>query len=228
MLECLLNLDRNITLCLNGSSSLYADGLMLAVTSTVTWVPVGLVLLYVLLKNNDRPRFFMILLMLVLCVLLSDQLSNLCKIFFERWRPARDPLIMYQVDVVNDVRGGRYGFFSAHAANTMSLVVFLSLLFRQWRMTLLLLSWTLLNGFSRIYLGVHYFGDVMVGFAVGAFVGYMLTLLYRRMSRRLNVVSRGISSEYTGGGYLVKDINLLASVLVLTYAVVTVVATFLV
>lgn len=228
MLECLLNLDRNITLCLNGSSSLYADGLMLAVTSTVTWVPVGLVLLYVLLKNNDRPRFFMILLMLVLCVLLSDQLSNLCKIFFERWRPARDPLIMYQVDVVNDVRGGRYGFFSAHAANTMSLVVFLSFLFRQWRMTLLLLSWTLLNGFSRIYLGVHYFGDVMVGFAVGALVGYMLTLLYRRMSRRLNVVSRGISSEYTGGGYLVKDINLLTSVLVLTYAVVTVVATFLV
>lgn len=230
MIEYLLELDRNITLSLNGSSSLYADGLMMAITSTITWIPVGLVLLYILLKNNNMnmPRFLLVFLMLALCVFISDQLSNLCKAFFERWRPARDPYIMYLVDVVNDYRAGRFGFFSAHAANTMSIAVFLSLLFRQKRMTFLLLSWTLLNGYSRIYLGVHYFGDVMVGFTVGVIVGYMLKLLYNKICRLLNFSPNGISSEYTSGGYLAKDVNLLASVLVSTYAVVAVVATFLV
>lgn len=230
MIESLLNLDRDITLALNGSSSLYADGLMMAVTSTFTWIPVGLVLLYILLKNNNMniPKFLLVFLMLALCVFFSDQLSNLSKAFFERWRPARDPYIMYQVDVVDNYRGGRFGFFSAHAANTMSIAVFLSLLFRQGRITLLLLSWTLLNGYSRIYLGVHYFGDVMVGFVVGVIVGVLLKKLYNALVRRLDFAPPGISSEYTAGGYLVKDVDMLASTLVLTYGVVAIVATFLV
>lgn len=230
MLETLLNLDRSITLSLNGSSSLYADGLMMAVTSTLTWVPVGLVLLYVIWKNNNMnmPRFLLIVLLMVLCVFVSNQLSSLCKAFFERWRPARDPHIMYFVDVVNGYRGGRFGFFSAHAANTMSIAVFLSLLFRQGRMTLLLLSWTLLNGYSRIYLGVHYFGDVIVGFAVGILVGCLMKIVYNRICRRLDFVPGGISSEYTAGGYLAKDVNMLASTQAFTYVVIAVMATFLV
>lgn len=227
MLDFLLELDRNITLSLNGSSSLYADGLMQAITSTLTWIPVGVVLLYIIFKNNDRQHFLLVLLMLVLCVFISDQLSNICKSFFERWRPARDPMIMYAVDVVNETRGGRFGFFSAHAANTMSLAVFLMCLIKQRRMSLLLLSWTLLNGYSRIYLGVHYFGDVVIGFCVGAIVGGSLMFLFRKICSRLNPTARMISSKYTESGYMVQDVNLLASVLVVTYAVVAVIATFL-
>ena len=131
---------------------------------------------------------------------------------------------MYTVNIVDGYRESGFGFFSAHAANTMSVAVFLALLFRNTRLSLLMLLWSLLNGWSRIYLGVHYFGDVIVGFAVGAAIGGMLYFLYRRIASRFASPTRVISSEYTRGGYLKADINFLTLSLLLTFSAITIIA----
>ena len=224
MLEKALSLDQAITLALNGSDSLYADGLMMTITSTYTWIPVGLVMLYVVIKNNELPRLLTIAAMLVACVAVCTTLSEISKAVFERWRPSNDPILMYTVNIVDGYRESGFGFFSAHAANTMSVAVFLALLFRNTRLSLLMLLWSLLNGWSRIYLGVHYFGDVIAGFAVGAAVGGTLYFLYRRIALRFANQTRVISSEYTRGGYLKADINFLTLSLLLTFSAITIIA----
>ncbi len=224
MLEKALSLDQAITLALNGSDSLYADGLMMTITSTYTWIPVGLVMLYVVIKNNELPRLLTIAAMLVACVAVCTTLSEISKAVFERWRPSNDPILMYTVNIVDGYRESGFGFFSAHAANTMSVAVFLALLFRNTRLSLLMLLWSLLNGWSRIYLGVHYFGDVIVGFAVGAVIGGTLYFLYRRIALRFANQTRVISSEYTRGGYLKADINFLTLSLLLTFSAITIIA----
>lgn len=224
MLDSIINLDQAITLALNGSNSLFADGVMMLVTSTITWIPVGVIMLYIIIKNNELPHLLTIISMLVLCVLISNGLSEVSKAVFERWRPSVDPLLMYVVKVVNGYRESKFGFFSAHAANTMSITVFLSLLFKNARATLLFLLWSLLNGWSRVYLGVHYFGDVIVGFTVGMLVGNVLYFAYLKISKRFAKPNRVISSEYTRSGYLARDIDFLSMSLLATFCVVLMIA----
>lgn len=224
MPEFLLNLDNNITLALNGSNSLYADGIMLQATSTLTWIPVGVILIYVIVKNNEFPRLLTTIAMLVACVAICTTLSEISKALFERWRPCNDPFIMHAVKTVNGYREAKFGFFSAHSANTMSIAVFLSLLFKKPRATLFILTWSVLNGWSRIYLGVHYFGDVITGFAVGAIAGGILYIVCTKISSHISPSPHAISSEYTRGGFPTADVDLLTFALLLTYGFIAVAA----
>lgn len=217
-------MDQAITFALNGSDSLYADSLAMLITHTLTWVPAGIVLLYIIIKNNELPRLALIIAGLVACVLISNSLSEICKATFQRWRPSCDPLLMYSVQVVGDYRVGRFGFFSAHAANTMSVAVFVSMLFRKPRAAMLFIFWSILGGWSRIYLGVHYAGDVAVGFAVGAAVGALMMLLCRKISRGLMRPSG--APGYTSCGYLSSDVDVLTATLLSTFMVVAIAACF--
>ena len=114
-LEDWIGLDQRLLLLLNGSNSLFFDHLMNGITSTVAWIPVAVVLFYVLVKNNSMREVGLIVLFLALSILLADQFSSsFCKPYFARFRPAQDPLLMYLVDVVDGYRGGRYGFISSH------------------------------------------------------------------------------------------------------------------
>lgn len=218
MLEQLEQLDRQLTLSLNGSHSLFIDGIAMSATSTTTWLPVACVLFYVIVHNNEMKNIGWLLLGLTLCILLADQgASSLCKPLVARWRPTNDPQLMYMVDVVNDYRGGRYGFFSSHAANTFALATFTGLVIRNARLTVTLLSWALLNCWTRVYLGVHYVGDIIVGIIYGTLVGL---LVYRGATllipgRRTSAISR--RNIQTSTGYLLSDVNLLVAAVLSTY-----------
>jgi undecaprenyl-diphosphatase len=87
------------------------------------------------------------------------------------------------VDTVDGYRGGNYGFFSAHAANTFSIAIFMSLLMRQRLLTIFLVCWSLLNCYTRLYLGVHYPGDITVGLIWGGLVGFCVYKGYCHFAR---------------------------------------------
>ena len=141
-------------------------------------------LFYVVWKANRTPReIFFIVAAAGLCVLLAGGVDDeIVKPLVARWRPTHDPEIGSLIDTVNGYRGGNYGFFSAHAANTFSLAVFFSLLMRHRLFVCFMVGWSLTNCYTRLYLGVHYPGDITVGLLWGGFVGWLVYRLYCRVT----------------------------------------------
>lgn len=217
--EAILQFDRDLLLALNGSDSLFWDNLMMGITGTAVWLPVAAVLLYVLIKNNSMREVGLIVLMIALVILASDQFaSSFCKPYFARFRPSNDPEIMYLVDVVNGYRGGRYGFISSHAANTFSVALFLSLLIRNGWTTFSLFLWAAVCSYSRIYLGVHYPGDILCGALWGLLVGGLFYWLYTYLRNRfISQEAHFTSLLYTATGYSKTDLDIFQAVLYLTY-----------
>ena len=216
-IQQLIKFDQNLLLNLNGSDSLFVDGFMWVATSTYIWIPIALVLLYVIFKNNKIQESILIIVMLALVIALADQIaSGFCKPFFARFRPTRDPELMYMIDIVNGYRGGSFGFISSHAANTFGITLFLSLLIRNKLLTGVLVLWASLNAFSRIYLGVHYPGDILFGTIVGISVGTIIYYLYYYMKKRFFDNPKYISNQYTTSGYLISDIYMLNNTMFLT------------
>ena len=108
------------------------------------------------------------------------------KPYFQRLRPCLDGNINILIEVVKGC-GGKYGFASSHAANSMGLAIFyLMILKRKKMLGYCILTWALLVGYSRVYLGVHYPGDILVGFLVGSFFGYLCYLTCRLVLKRLS------------------------------------------
>ena len=170
----LIHFDQQLLLLVNGSDSLFLDSIIMTLTNAKTWIPLYVALFYVVLKSNDSvSRILLVVGAAGFCVLFAGTVDDtIVKPLVARWRPANDPHIGLLVDTVDGYRGGRYGFFSAHAANTFSLAVFFSLLMRQRVLTVALVLWSFANCYTRLYLGVHYPGDITVGLLWGALVGW--------------------------------------------------------
>ena len=163
-LEQIINIDKQLLLAMNGSDSLFWDGVMHVYTTTIVWIPFALALVYLLIKNNSLMNFIVLLAMCALVIALADGItSTICKPLFARFRPTHDPEIMYMVDVVNNYRAYKYGFMSSHAANSFGLAMFVMLLVKNRLLSISLIAWALINCYSRIYLGVHYPGDIICG-----------------------------------------------------------------
>lgn len=223
----LIELDHQVTLALNGSSSAFWDNVMFTFTNTLSWSLVIIVLIAVIIKNNRPKEALLVILTMVLLIVVADRIcSGIVKPMVARWRPTQDPQLMYLVEVVRGYRGGRYGFFSGHACNTMCMATFLSLLFRYRAVTFTLFFWSITTTFTRIYLGVHHVGDVIVGFSVGLLLGTLFYILMERIHRRMGF-SRLISSQFTNTGYLVSDMNLLLTTIFFNYTVVMIISLFL-
>lgn len=180
----LIHFDKQLLLLLNGSESLLLDYIVLILTNARTWIPLYVALLFVVCKTNRSWREILLVVAAAgLCALFAGGVDDtFVKPFVARWRPTHDPEIGMLVDTVNGYRGGNYGFFSAHACNTFSIAVFFSLLMRQRLFTISMVAWSLINCWTRLYLGVHYPGDILVGLLWGAVVGYALYRLYCRIT----------------------------------------------
>lgn len=228
-IQHLLDIDRDLLLTMNGSESLFWDVVMQMITSTQTWIPFFVVLLYIILKNNSLKSFIWTIIVIALVIALCDRISSgIFKPVFERFRPTHDPYIMFLVDTVNGYRGGRFGFISSHAANTFGISIFLSLLIRQWKFSVMMFIWATLSSYSRIYLGVHYLGDILCGCLVGCLVGMLMFWLYVFVNKRLGESSKHwVSNIYTSSGYLICDVNLLIITLLFTYALIPVIGLFI-
>ena len=183
-MEELIHLDKELLLWLNGSDSLFMDSLMMTLTNAKTWIPLYLSLFYVVLKSNATVKDILLVMVAAgACVLLSGTIDDtIVKPLVARWRPGHDPEIGMLVDTVDGYRGGKYGFFSAHASNTFSIAVFFSLLMRQRLFTVFMVSYSLINCYTRMYLGVHYPGDITVGLLWGGLVGWGVYKGYCRLT----------------------------------------------
>ena len=214
-MDSLLELDRELLLHLNGSNSLFLDNLAVTLTSGLTWIPLYITLLYVIIKNNETMKQIMLTIGGVLvCIILSDGMADfIVKPMVERFRPSHEPAIKYIVDIVNGMRDTQYGFFSAHASNTFSIAVFFSLLIRSGKFTIAIVLWSLINCWTRMYLGLHYPGDILFGLLWGVVAGgityYAYLRLYLSMSPKFNY----ISSLYSSTGYSLSDIDTTLAVL---------------
>ena len=183
----LIRIDKQLLLWFNGSDSLFLDSLIMTLTAIVTWIPLYVALFYVVVKANRNWRGVLLALMAAgLCVLLAGTIDDtFVKPLVARWRPTHDPEIGALIDTVDGYRGGSYGFFSAHASNTFSIAVFFSLLMRQRLFTIFMVGWSLVNCYTRLYLGVHYPGDILVGLLWGGLVGYGVHRLHAVAYRRV-------------------------------------------
>jgi undecaprenyl-diphosphatase len=183
-MEELIHLDKELLLWLNGSDSLFMDSLIMTLTNAKTWIPLYLSLFYVVLKSNATVKDILLVLAAAgACVLLAGTIDDtIVKPLVARWRPGHDPEIGMLVDTVDGYRGGKYGFFSAHASNTFSIAVFFSLLMRQRLFTVFMVSYSLINCYTRMYLGVHYPGDITVGLLWGGLVGWCVYKGYCRLT----------------------------------------------
>ena len=129
-------------------------------------------------------------------------------------------MIKYAVKVVDNVRGGDYGFFSAHAAKTFSLAVFFSLLIKDRLLTLTLIFWSLLNCYTRMYLGLHYPLDILAGLLWGMVAGVLSYLVWWKVYYKISPNIHYISSQYTSSGYSLTDVRsiIMVFVFILVYA----------
>lgn len=223
-LEQIKELDQHLTLMLNGSESVFWDNVVYIVTNSFSWTLVLVALFIIIFKNNKLRDALVLILFMALLIVVADRIcSGYVKPTIARWRPTQDPELMYMVDVVRGYRGGRYGFFSGHACNTMCMAMFLSWVFRYWKLSLTLFVWSITTTFTRIYLGVHYVGDVVVGWTMGMILGLVFYLIYKRVHSRM-VTHRLISEQFTSTGYLISDLNALLTVIFFNYLLVFIVA----
>lgn len=214
----IVDIDKQWLLALNGSDSLFLDSVVKTLTTATTWIPLYVALLYIVIKNSDNVRkVILIIVCALLCVFLAGSIDDmLVKPLVARWRPARDPQIGIFIDIVNGYRGGRFGFFSAHASNTFSLAIFFSLLFRSRLVTITMIIWSLINCWTRLYLGVHYPGDILVGLLWGGLIGTAVWYLHSRLLPQPMAPANYVSSQFTKTGFQQEHANVLVVVVTLT------------
>jgi len=186
MIEFIKSIDLTLLDLINGAGRPFLDSIMIFLSAKFVWIPLYLYLIFLLYAQYGK-RFWIPLLFIVISLTLSDQFtSSFMKPYFQRLRPCLDQSLAIVVEIVKGC-GGKYGFASSHAANTMGLAVFYLMLLKTKKKILAyaIFTWALMVGYSRAYLGVHYPGDVIVGFLVGGFFGYLCYQLHSLVIKKL-------------------------------------------
>ncbi|MFD0862525.1 phosphatase PAP2 family protein [Sungkyunkwania multivorans] len=174
MFEELIKYDKELFLFLNGLGSESWDGFWMFITNKWGSIPLYLLLLILSFRYFGWKMTLLIMLSVALMITATDQLANLFKGSFERLRPCHDDEILHQMRLVKSYCGGKFGYFSAHAANAFAAATFFALLLKekmQW-FPLFLLFWALTVAYSRIYIGVHFPLDIVTGMSFGMLLGW--------------------------------------------------------
>lgn len=190
----LRELDRTWMLRLNGMHHPWLDPIMWWISNPFIWIPLYAFILFLVIKNY-KQQSWVVIPGGALAVALADKItSGFMKPYFARPRPSHAEDLQGLLHHLNDYLGGKYGFASGHAATTFSIAVFFFLILRgQYRWAALLFQWTILVSYSRIYLGVHYPGDILVGMFVGFLCALLCFLLSKFICRKYHIAGGRLS-----------------------------------
>ncbi len=222
LLEQLLEFDKNLLLCLNSFHSPLWDNFFLIVTTTSVWIPLYMTLAYIFIKNHNIRGIWFIIFIAIL-ILLCDQISSsIFKVYFERLRPSREPLLRDIVHIINHNRGGMFGFVSSHATNSFGLAMFLSLVFRNKWFNTIIFIWAIIFSYSRIYLGLHYPGDIIGGAILGlSLAGIVYAMFIHFLPRFIFIthhnkrtLKKGLSESMS-----INSVNIISYAVIITFVV---------
>ncbi|MCB9017077.1 MAG: phosphatase PAP2 family protein [Paludibacteraceae bacterium] len=221
MMENILEWDRQMMVALNlsGSHTVFGDYFMWMTTQIFIWVPVVLMLLYVVCKNKGREAIPVILMIIAVFVLCDQVSSSIMKPLVARPRPGHDPLVMDLLQYVHDYRGGAFGFPSSHAANSFGFAMFSALLFRYRWYSLVVFVWATLCAYTRLYLGVHFPLDILTGISLGLLFGGLCYFIYCHFwnNKKYQLSKHAIASTRTASGFEKSDLNRLLGVLLIVF-----------
>ncbi|MDO4510775.1 MAG: phosphatase PAP2 family protein [Bacteroidales bacterium] len=188
MLEYLQQLDAQLLCALNGMNCPYADQLMWLISGKFSSALIVIVLLALLARHRQWRNMITLLLAIALVVVLADRVSSgIIKPLVERLRPTHNPELQGMVHIVNDYRGGLYGFVSSHAANLFGIATLISMVMKNRGTWIAMLSWAAIVSYSRIYLGVHYPGDIVGGIAVGMAAAVAVKWAWKKTPEKWNI-----------------------------------------
>lgn len=188
-MEELIQEDKKVFLYLNNLGDSSFDQFWMMMSSTWIWVPLYIIFLYFLYKNYKLRSLVFILIFLTLGAVISDQLANVFKYGVARLRPCHDPTLEHHMRIVKC--GGQFGFYSAHASNTFFLATYLGILLKKqikW-FPYAIFVWALVVSYSRIYLGVHFPIDILVGAFVGSLLGVIFGALAKKVINKQTITS---------------------------------------
>jgi undecaprenyl-diphosphatase len=184
MIDTLSHVDTQLFLFFNGYHSGFWDIVMWHISGKWEWIPFYILLLCFVVRRYKLNSFW-ILLSIALVITLADSISSqIIKDSVHRLRPSHNPGLESLIHIVNNYRGGTYGFVSSHAANTFAVAVFLSLLLKNKWFSVSIFIWATIVSYSRIYIGVHYPGDVLGGAILGSVLSIMVFKIYSAVEKR--------------------------------------------
>lgn len=208
--------DKTLLMVFNGSHCPFVDKLAVTLTCGYMWIPLYIALLLLVINNHKTmAQISLVIGMALLAIVLSEGMADLIvKPLVARLRPIHDTLMQDSVQVVNNYRADGYSFFSAHASNTMAVAVFFSLLVKDRLFACTLIVWALVNCWTRLYLGVHYPSDIIVGVVWGSVSGLFAYTIYNKVKDTRRVWASD-DAAITDMAYRRSDINRVICVMAL-------------
>ena len=177
MIEEIIDFDKFVFLYLNSLGSKSFDFFWLLITNKFLNFIIYLSLLFAVYRRYGKIKALNVFLLVLILIGVVDQTTNFTKFFFERPRPCYDEQISLLSRLVSSKCGGKFSFFSAHASNSFALATFFSFIFKNFKfLKVVIVFFASLIAYSRIYIGVHYPMDIMIGAIVGTF--FSITYIY--------------------------------------------------
>jgi undecaprenyl-diphosphatase len=177
MLDKLLEIDRNLLVWLNSLGSDTFDPFWELVTRATSWIPIFAIIFYLTFKRLGWRHAVLVISMIIILVTLTDQSTNFFKYYFQRLRPGNNSEIAGYIRAVQ--HRNSFSFISGHASSSMASAFFLYRVLHPYIKYMgFFFIWPLVFAYSRIYLGLHYPGDILMGYLFGLFTGWLVLKLY--------------------------------------------------